>query len=201
MCCRTNSFCCCGKDMRKGIIIAGVIDVILLIALTSVNIAIQGNYFSLWFAVVFIGDVLLIIGAIKKMSGLLMVWMIVGMINIVLLFIAWIALPVWGYITVFATTVCNQQDLDLDCQGTENYLIGSFVLNAIFIFGLPLYYIYLWVAVKSHRENLMQAEGNAVQPIQMQQGILRITCTIIYISILFSLHKDIYSKFHNVNLF
>ena len=169
MCCRTNSFCCCGKDTRKGIIIAGIIDVILLIALTSVNIAIQGNYISLWFAVVIIGDVLLIIGGMKNISGLLMVWMIVGMINIVLLFIAWIALPVWGYITVFATTVCNQQDVD--CQGTENYLIGSFVLNAIFIFGLPIYYLYLWVAVKSHRENLVQADGNAVQPMEMQQGI------------------------------
>ena len=185
MCCRTNSFCCCGNDMRKGIMIAGIVDLILLIALTAVNIALQGNYLSLWFVIVIIGDVLLIIGSKENMSGLLMVWMIIGMINIVFLFIAWIALPVWGFITVFVTAVCNDEELTgngVDCEGTENYLLVGFILNAIFIFGLPIYYIYLWVAVKSHRENLMQGQRNMIQPMQMQQGIFQVTYWIVLIS-------------------
>ena len=66
MCCRTNSFCCT-HNMQKGIIIAGVIDILLLIALIVVNIVLQKNcttftYLPLWFVLVVIADVLLIIG-------------------------------------------------------------------------------------------------------------------------------------------
>ena len=194
MCCRTNSFCCT-RDMQKGIIIAGVIDILLLIALIVVNIVLQKNYLSLWFVVVVIADVLLIIGSKKSIDGLLMIWMVVGMINIVLLFISWIGMGAYGKMTVFVSTVCNtdfqqfnldtqtfndpnqnfdllstnnqintQSNPSLDCQGAEKYLIVTYVCNAIFVFGLPIYYIYLWVVVKSHRENLMDSSTKTMLP-------------------------------------
>ena len=208
MCCRTNSFCCT-HNMQKGIIIAGVIDILLLIALIVVNIVLMKNYLSLWFVVVIIADLLLIIGSKKSMGGLLMTWMIVGMINIVFLFIGWIGMPVYGFLAVFVSKACkidfqqinfdiqnfndpnqnfdissiNSQDPNqnfgvfssnsqtntqsnpnLDCQGVDKYLIGTFVFTAIFVFGLPIYYIYLWVVVKSHRENIMEPKSNNIYP-------------------------------------
>ena len=99
--------------------------------------------------------------------------MVIGMINIVLLFTAWIALPVWGFLAApFVTAVCTEEsvtiDSDIGCPimyVADYYLIGTLVLNAIFIYGLPIYYIYLWVAVKSYRENLAPVEEKTVPPI------------------------------------
>ena len=194
MCCRTISFCCT-NDMRKGIMIAGIIDVALLLAIIIINIVMQSNYVSLWFVVVIIADILLIIGAMNANTGLLMVWMIIGMINTVFLFIGWLALPIYGVFVIFVTAVCNGNDiqtslnslsnlgngnnandvdLNVDCQGAEKGIIAWFTVNIIFIIAMPIYYIYLWVVVKSHREDLVQGEMS-VQPnnsIQMgkQQG-------------------------------
>ena len=177
MCCRTNSFYCT-HDMRKGIIFAGVIDVILLITLVVLNIILLTNYLSLLFLIIIVADILLIIGAIADIAGLLLVWMVFGMINIVILFIGWIALPIWGFlIASFVTAVCTEENVtfenDIDCPimfVADHYLIGTFVLNAILIYGLPIYYIYLWVAVKSHRENLITKEITDL-PIPVQEGI------------------------------
>ena len=176
MCCKTDSFCCT-DDMKKGIIYAGFIDVILLITLVVVNIVLQQNYFSLWFVVVIIADLLLIIGSYKSATGLLMVWMVIGMINIVLLFLGWIGYALYGLLVVFVATVCNpdfhqnfnhledhHHNLDVDCKGTDTKLIANFATNAIFIYGLPIYYVYLWVVVKSHREELMVSNKSNVHP-------------------------------------
>ena len=165
MCCRTNSFCCT-HDLRKGIMIAGIVDIIILLILLALNIGLQGNYLSLWFVVVIIADILLVIGSNGNKSGLLMFWMIIGMINIVFLFIGWIGIPIYGFVTVFATAVCNTSEINVNCGGAENYIIVGFVINLVFIVGLPIYYIYLWVVVRSHRENLTQIERNTIQPVQ-----------------------------------
>ena len=171
MCCRTNSFCCT-HDLRKGIMIAGIVDIILLLILIALNIGLQFGFASLWFLVIIIADILLVIGANGNISGLMMVWMIIGMINIVFLFIGWIALPVWGAVAIFATAACNDNGFTSaggDCGGAETAILIGFALNAIFIIGLPIYYIYLWIVVKSHRENLTQAERNTIQPMQGNQ--------------------------------
>ena len=151
--------------------IAGIIDIILLIILMALNIFLSANFLSLWFVVVLIADILLVIGAIGNISGLLMTWMIIGMINIVFLFIGWLALPIYGFVAVFVTAACNSDDLwgsgeSVDCGGTENLVIAGFAINMVFVIGLPIYYIYLWVVVKSHRANLNEAERNTIRPIQ-----------------------------------
>ena len=226
MCCQTDSFCCSG-DQRKGIMIAGIIDVALLLALLIMNIVMGSNYAALWFVLVIIADVLLVIGAMKANAGLMMFWVIIGMINIVFLFISWIALPVYAVIVIFVSSVCNgslqnaingglnnlnnvhntnlnnlnnlhntnlnnlnnlyntnlnnlnswnnlnSNNLnnlnsvtivpDVDCQGAHDSMVTLFYINMAFVLVLPIYYIYLWVVVKSHRENLAQG-GMSAKP-------------------------------------
>ena len=164
MCCRTNSYCCT-HDMRKGIMIAGIIDLILLVIILIFNVAVTKNLLALWFVIVIVADVLLIIGSMNANSGLLMVWMIIEMINIVFLFIGWLAMPIYAFVVIFAASVCNSTELNFDCGGKETGVLAYFIMNMVFIIGLPIYYIYLWVVVKSHRENLVGSQ-TAIQPIQ-----------------------------------
>ena len=187
--------------MQGGIITAGTVDILLLITLITVNIVLMSNYFSVWFVIAIIADVLLIIGCKKRIRSLLMAWMFIGMINVALLFMCWIVIAVYGIKTVYVIFVCLDfissinsqilnipyyhldyfsissqidslttlgQNIEIDCQGAEKHLIGTFVLNAIFVFGLPIYYIYLWIVVKSHRENLMELKSNIIY--QMHQA-------------------------------
>ena len=196
MCCRTNSICCI-HDMQAGIITAGMVDILLLITLITVNIVLMSNYFSVWFVIAIIADVLLIIGCKKRIRALLMAWMFIGMINIAILFMCWIVIAVYGIKTVYVIFVCLDfislintqflkapynyldffsisrqinslanlgQNIEIDCLGAEKHLIETFVFNAIFVFGLPIYYIYLWIVVKSHRENLMELKSNIIYP-------------------------------------
>ena len=188
--------------MQGGIITAGTVDILLLITLITVNIVLMSNYFSVWFVIAIIADVLLIIGCKKRIISLLMAWMFIGMINVALLFMCWIVIAVYGIKTVYVIFVCLDfissinsqilnipyyhldyfsissqidslttlgQNIEIDCQGAEKHLIGTFVLNAIFVFGLPIYYIYLWIVVKSHRENLMELKSNIIYPMHQER--------------------------------
>ena len=146
--------------------IAGIIDIILLLIIIVLNISFQRNYLSLWFLVVIIADILLVIGANGNKSSLLMFWLIIEMINIVFLFIGWIGIPIYRFVTVFATDFCNTTKIIFNCEGAEDFVVAEFVIDLVFIIGLPIYYIYLWVVVKSHRENLTRAERNTIQPLQ-----------------------------------
>ena len=183
--------------MQAGIITAGMVDILLLITLITVNIVLMSNYFSVWFVIAIIADVLLIIGCKKRIRALLMAWMFIGMINIAILFMCWIVIAVYGIKTVYVIFVCLDfislinaqflkapynyldffsisrqinslanlgQNIEIDCLGAEKHLIETFVFNAIFVFGLPIYYIYLWIVVKSHRENLMELKSNIIYP-------------------------------------
>ena len=108
MCCRTDSFCCT-HNIQKGIIIAGVIDIIILLAaLAAVGVIIgyyggllfviyvaETNYIFVvivsigWFAILVTCDVLLICGVLGGNTGLIMAWIITGMINIVFMLVGW----------------------------------------------------------------------------------------------------------------
>ena len=89
-CCHTNQ-CCCGCVSQKiGIIIAGVIDIglTLILAVLSGLSGVVGV--AVWDAVVIIGDILLIVGVAREIPGLLIAWLVIGMMNIVGLFSGWI---------------------------------------------------------------------------------------------------------------
>ena len=173
MCCQTNSIqFCCSNNLHKGITIAGIIDVILLTALIAINMALKDyfghahyiGYFSLWFVVVIIADLLLIIGTMKRITGLLLVWMIAAMVNIILLFICWIPYLLYGVLIVFAGAICSSENVD--CGEKGRGIFAFFIIDAIFVFGLPIYYIYLWIVVKSHRSNLVDSREDTIKQIR-----------------------------------
>ena len=151
MCCRTNSFCCT-KDMRKGLMIAGIIDIIICLILIIFNAVVARFFLPIWLVVVIIADIFLIVGAWLPFAVLLMDWLIVGMMNIVFLFILW---PVYAliYISLAEYTCVHNahtgEDLGFCINDTE--VAAWFWFNTVFIIGLPIYYIYIWVVVKSLR--------------------------------------------------
>ena len=106
--------------------IAGIIDLILLVIILIFNVAVTKNLLALWFVIVIVADVLLIIGSMNANSGLLMVWMIIEMINIVFLFIGWLAMPIYAFVVIFATSVCNSNELNLNCGGKETGVLAYF---------------------------------------------------------------------------
>ena len=163
--------------MGTGIIIAAIIDIFLLLILATLNIVFMSNYGVAWFMVVIIADILLIVGTHSKNSGLLIFWLIIAMINIVFLFIGWIAFQIIFVASAVIKVVencnnangnsqnCNVNDAD---DGFKGFRVVMY-MSLVFIIILPCYYIYLWVVVKSHRENLVRGE-TGVLPIHGHQG-------------------------------
>ena len=168
--------------------IAGGVDIAVIGMLMIANIAvyyqISGPY-SLWYLtelIVIIADVLLILGAMNNNPGLILVWLIISMINIVFLFMGWIAVPVMAWLTYVGDFFCNTknwtdwtnwqgQNLEDVTNAAEtgckywNQIIAMIWVDLAFVVILPVYYIYLWVAVKSHRENLVRGV-NVISPIE-----------------------------------
>ena len=178
-CCSTNSFCCT-HDLKKGIIIAGGVDIAVIGMLMIANIAvyhqISGPY-SLWYLtelIVIIADVLLILGAMNNNPGLMLVWLIIAMINIVFLFMGWIAVPIMALLNYGSNFCYNTRNWkELEGQELEDwkYLHGqnledfTIAVDVAFVVVLPVYYINLWATVKCHRENLVREE-NMKSPIE-----------------------------------
>ena len=169
--------------------IAGGVDIAVAVMLKIANIAVyyqfSGPYY-LWYStyliVVIIADVLLILGAMNNNPGLILVWLIISMINIVFLFMGWIAVPVMAWLTYVGDFFCNTKNwtdwTNLQGQNLEdvtnaaetgckywNQIIAMIWVDLAFVVILPVYYIYLWVAVKSHRENLVRGV-NMISPIE-----------------------------------
>ena len=93
--------------------IAGGVDIAVIGMLMIANIAvyyqISGPY-SFWYLtelIVIIADVLLILGAMNNNPGLMLVWLIISMINIVFLFMGWIAVPVMAWLTYVGDFFCT----------------------------------------------------------------------------------------------
>ena len=75
-----------------------IVDIVLNIGAISfyaATIGIMGP--QLWVLLLIFADFLLIFGAWKLNTGLMMFWQIVNMIQIVLLFICWLAVPIMVY--------------------------------------------------------------------------------------------------------
>ena len=72
-----------------------IIDVVLNLAAVifyATTVGIMGP--QLWVLLLLLADFLLIFGAWKLNTGLMMFWQIINMIQIVLLFICWLAVPI-----------------------------------------------------------------------------------------------------------
>ena len=156
MACHTNTCCCGCIDQKTGIVIAGIIDIISVfshfILQRHSNFAFRllcgswGWYRTIWCLGHFIGGILLLIGAITKKSGLLTIWLITGMINIVSGILAWIWLLL-GCSDAFSWKYIAQ------IQYAEEYIFHALVVWSLVC---PIYYIYLWVVVRSYQRNLAE---------------------------------------------
>ena len=168
--------------------IAGGVDIAVAVMLKIANIAVyyqfSGPYY-LWYSthlIVIIADVLLILGAMNNNPGLMLVWLIISMVNIVFLFMGWIAVPVMAWLTYVGDFFCNTKNWTdwTNLQGQNladvtnaaetgckywSQIIAMIWVDLAFVVVLPVYYIYLWVAVKSHRENLVRGV-NMISPIE-----------------------------------
>ena len=72
-----------------------IVDIVLNIGAISfyaATIGIMGP--QLWVLLLILADFLLIFGAWKLNTGIMMFWQIVNMIQIVLLFVCWLAVPI-----------------------------------------------------------------------------------------------------------
>ena len=104
MCCCYVTQCCCGcTDRKVGVIIWAIIDAIIQLSWTGLTIfaltAADAKYTTyqwlgvIFFVVVMVADFILAIGAHTSNTGLILVWQVVMMINIVILFIMWLVVP------------------------------------------------------------------------------------------------------------
>ena len=176
--------------------VAGVIDILILLAAAAAIAVVVGHYGGLlfiiylaetnyiivvitllaWFGILTTADILLVIGAAGNNTGLIMVWLIVGMINIVFLFLGWTSVflfftysscsKCWSLLLTIFTGTYDSEDSDIE-NADENGVFQLAVimwLSYALIIIIPIYYIYFWVTVKSHLENLIRVQ-NVVQPI------------------------------------
>ena len=95
MCCCFVTQCCCGcTDLKVGVIIWAIIDAIINLSLTIFALTAAGAKYTNWWGVlVLVVDFILAIGAHTSNTGLMLVWQVVMMINIVILFIMWLVVP------------------------------------------------------------------------------------------------------------
>ena len=179
MCCHTNQCCCGCTDMKSGIAIAAIFDVFLYMILGTLNVIFLHNYGAFWGVIVVVADMLLICGVMGKNTGLLIIWMIITMINIVFLFIGWLALPLIILFGGFCSKMSDNEEFWYESNTdfyttTTRTICGDtiqigLIVTAVFVFILPVYYLYFWIVVKSHRENLVR-EQSAVLPLPRQPG-------------------------------
>lgn len=192
MCCTTNKCCCGCVSLKTGIIIAGVIDIIILLAaLAAVGVIIgyyggllfviyvaETNYIFVvivsigWFAILVTCDVLLICGVLGGNTGLIMAWIITGMINIVFMLVGWTSIFLFFVYsscskcwTLLLSVFAKPQDDDSEATREDGFYQLAIImwLSYTLIIVIPIYYIYFWVSVRSYLEKLVRP--NTVEPI------------------------------------
>ena len=148
--------CCTGE--RSGILIAGFVDIILVFlycilrAATRNVCSILNWYLTVWCLGHLIGDIILIIGVSLRSSGLLIIWMVIGMVSIVCGSIAWIWLPLKcsdAFVWVYITQIRHKEE---------------FIFYALFVWVLifPFYYICLWIVVRNYQRHLVRMQNDQV---------------------------------------
>ena len=192
MCCTTNKCCCGCVSLKTGIIIAGIIDIIILLAaLAAVGIIIgyyggllfviyvaETNYIFVvivltgWFAILVTCDVLLICGVLGSNTGLIMAWIITGMINIVFMLVGWTSIFLFFVYSscskcwTLLLSVFAKGDVDGDSDATKEdgfYQLAIIMwLSYTLIIVIPIYYIYFWVTVRSYLEKLVRGQTTVV---------------------------------------
>ena len=180
MCCHTNQCCCGCMPLKKGIVLAASIDIIFHILLGLVNFTFLQNHYLFGEYILVVADILLICGTNGNNGTLMVFWLIICMITIVVLFIGWIVIPV----VIFFVGMCKttnsdsnfwyEKNTDYFTTATRTFCadeiqIKMLVVVGALVYALPIYYLYLWIIVKSHRKNLIEQQAN-IQPVPGYRG-------------------------------
>ena len=180
MCCHTNQCCCGCMPLKKGIVLAASIDIIFHILLGLVNFTFLQNHYLFGEYILVVADIMLICGTNGNNGTLMVFWLIICMITIVVLFIGWIVIPV----VIFFVGMCKtansdsnfwyEKNTDYFTTATRTFCADEIQIKMIVVAGaivyvLPIYYLYLWIIVKSHRKNLIEEQTN-IQPVSGYRG-------------------------------
>ena len=95
MCCCFVTQCCCGcTSLKVGVMVWAIIDALVNLFMIIFAVTTAGAKLVNWWGIlVLVVDFVLAIGAHLENTGLMLVWQIVMMINIVILFIMWLVIP------------------------------------------------------------------------------------------------------------
>ena len=147
-----------------GIMIAGGIDIGLTLILAVIS-GLGVGLIAIWDAFVIIGDILLIVGVAIEIPGLLIAWLVIGMLNIVYLFSGWIWMSM--LVAYFSTSCAYYSQLEYDSSYgsyARTYLcpvIGYASTSLVFMIGLSIFCLYLWIVVMSHYKILVAKLGQS----------------------------------------
>ena len=96
MCCGCRvGQCCCGcTNHQTGVLIWASLDAVFQIVLVIGSVAELGSTFNYWGIIVFLADILLALGANNSSTGLMVIWLVVMMIQIVVLSIGVVLIPI-----------------------------------------------------------------------------------------------------------
>ena len=124
---------------------------------------------GIWLFLVLISDVTLLVSTIYDKTGPMLVWQIVMMVHIVLQFIMWIgAVLIYVFLYAATTTASNvvtqaasqfnatapKVGFDMVAESYSALLVVLFIQ----VFVMPIYDVYFWVVVKSHKTKRMENE-------------------------------------------
>ena len=160
--------------MKMGVLIMAGIDTVYMLGLVILISTAWGSFGSpgLWYFFVIAADIGLLYGTHFDKGGLMTFWQIIMMINIVLQFFCWLLLPIMYFVVVLGSELSRYAcEIDPDgeaCGGMARILItasGILILVCIHIIAMPIYYIYFWIVVNSHRKILCGLVTNPQQQV------------------------------------
>ena len=110
MCCCFVTQCCCGcTSLKVGVMVWAIIDALVNLFMIIFAVTSAGAKFVNWWGIlVLVVDFVLAIGAHLENTGLMLVWQIVMMINIVILFIMWLVIPVVVNYTILRLNIAAE---------------------------------------------------------------------------------------------
>ena len=169
MCRCYTTRCCCGcTDMKTGIKIMTAIDLIFYFIVFGTGIGTgwlgmfgwHGYRYAGLVILVFIADILLLLGVGMRNGCLIAFWQAIKILNIILLFMGWIVIPLTVYLCVIprGTDEAGECPYVLDYPDYYTGVLGLYILwGGVFLafLILPIYYIYFWIVVNSYRKDIM----------------------------------------------
>jgi len=150
--------CCCGQTLKDGVFIWALADILFHILvfplpLLVADLVFFAPTFDLWLFFVIFADIVLMLGEKSGKPALLTLWLVIFFINIVGLFLMWVALGISIYLISqgmelpFLTRVDELKDI----TGHPFWLVMS-LISLVLMATVPFFHAYFWMVVWSLRK-------------------------------------------------